>query len=84
MKVTIDIDCTPAEARQFMGLPDVEPMQKAMLAEMERRMMAEMERFSPESMMKSWFSAMPGGVDMMRDMFNGIFAAARDKDGEKK
>jgi Family of unknown function (DUF6489) len=23
MKVTIEIDCTPEEARQFMGLPDV-------------------------------------------------------------
>ncbi|MBH5321406.1 DUF6489 family protein [Aurantiacibacter sediminis] len=24
MKVNIEIDCTPAEAREFMGLPDVE------------------------------------------------------------
>ncbi len=24
MKVTIEIDCSPDEARQFMGLPDVE------------------------------------------------------------
>ena len=24
MKVTIEVDCTPEEARQFMGLPDVE------------------------------------------------------------
>ena len=23
MKMTIDIDCTPAEARAFLGLPDV-------------------------------------------------------------
>ena len=25
MKITIEVDCTPAEARSFMGLPDVEP-----------------------------------------------------------
>lgn len=24
MKVTIEVDCTPEEARQFMGLPDVD------------------------------------------------------------
>ena len=24
MKVTIEVDCSPDEARQFMGLPDVE------------------------------------------------------------
>jgi hypothetical protein len=25
MKITIEIDCTPEEARSFMGLPDVSP-----------------------------------------------------------
>ena len=29
MKITIEIDCTPDEARQFVGLPDVKPMQAA-------------------------------------------------------
>ncbi len=54
MKVTINIDCTPLEARQFMGLPDVEPMQKAALAEIEKRMMAELERYSPDALFKAW------------------------------
>jgi len=54
MKITIDVDCTPLEARQFMGLPDVEPMQKAAMAEIERRMMVELERFSPETLFKAW------------------------------
>ena len=31
LKITIDIDCTPDEARQFMGLPDVKPLQAAVL-----------------------------------------------------
>jgi hypothetical protein len=25
MKATIEIDCTPIEARQFLGLPNFEP-----------------------------------------------------------
>ena len=54
MKISIDVDCTALEARQFMGLPDVEPMQKAMMAEVERRMMVELERFSPETLFKAW------------------------------
>jgi kynurenine formamidase len=29
MKIKIDIDCTPQEARAFFGLPDVEPIQEA-------------------------------------------------------
>jgi hypothetical protein len=31
-----------------MGLPDVQPMQAAVMAEMEKRVLAEMDRFSPE------------------------------------
>ena len=54
MKITVNVDCSPLELRQFMGLPDVEPMQKAALAEIERRMMVELERFSPESLYKTW------------------------------
>ena len=54
MKITVDVDCTPLEARQFMGLPDVEPMQKAAMAEIDKRMMAELERFSPEALFKAW------------------------------
>ena len=54
MKITVNVDCTPLEARLFMGLPDVEPMQKAAMAEIEKRMMAELERYSPESLFKAW------------------------------
>jgi len=31
MKVNVEIDCTPLEARQFFGLPDVAPMQTAVM-----------------------------------------------------
>jgi len=54
MKITVNVDCTPLEARQFMGLPDVEPMQKAAMAQIEKRMMAELERYTPEALFKAW------------------------------
>ena len=31
MKFTVNVECTPEEARAFMGLPDVQPMQEAMM-----------------------------------------------------
>ena len=40
MKVTIEMDMTPQEARAFMGLPDVAPLQTKMLDEMQERMRA--------------------------------------------
>jgi hypothetical protein len=76
MKVTIEIDCTPLEARQYFGLPDVQPMQAAMLAEVEKRMTAEAEKFSPEGLMNAWFSNSAQGADWFRDMLQGFFAKA--------
>ena len=73
MKVTIEIDCTPLEARQFFGLPDVQPMQAALLAEMEKRLMAEAEKFTPEGLMQAWFSSGAQGADWFRGVLTGLF-----------
>src|SRR5688572_18181971 len=35
MKVNIEMDMTPEEARAFMGLPDIKPMQNKMMEEMQ-------------------------------------------------
>jgi hypothetical protein len=56
MKVKIDIECTPAEARAFFGLPDVTPLNEQMVAEMSRRMDANMEALDPEALMKNWMT----------------------------
>ena len=74
MKVTIEIDCTPVEARQFFGLPNVEPMQAAVMQELEKRMLTDIERFSPESLIKNWFSVGPQSAEQMRDFFRGLFS----------
>ena len=76
MKVTIEIDCTPIEARQFMGLPDVQPMQAAVMAEIEKRMTAEAAKFSPEGFMRAWFSGGEQGAEWLRDLMRGVFAQA--------
>lgn len=54
MKVHVEVDMTPEEARRFMGLPDVAPLQAQMVAEMERRLKAAMNTADPEAMMKAW------------------------------
>ena len=74
MKVTVEVDCTPIEARQFFGLPDVQPMQAAIMAEMEKNILKEAQRFSPDALMQTWFSNMPQGADWFRDMFSKMIA----------
>ena len=60
MKVTIEMDMTPQEARAFMGLPDVAPIQKKMLEEMQDRMRAAFDAGDPEGMMKAWMPLVNG------------------------
>lgn len=56
MKVTVEVDCTPAEARAFMGLPDVEPLNDHLVSEMKRRMDENITAMQPEELMKTWTS----------------------------
>jgi hypothetical protein len=66
MKITIDIDCTPAEARQFMGLPDLQPMQERLIKEMEQRLRVAADKMTPDAIIQQWFSAWPAGIEEMR------------------
>jgi hypothetical protein len=38
MKMTIEIDCTPLEARTFLGLPDVSVLNDHLVQEMKSRL----------------------------------------------
>ncbi|MCD8526585.1 MAG: DUF6489 family protein [Alphaproteobacteria bacterium] len=54
MKVTVNIECTPEEARAFMGLPDVAPLQERMMEEIEKKMQENIRSLDPETMVKTW------------------------------
>src|SRR6516162_7073364 len=69
MKVNIEIDCTPLEARQFFGLPDVAPMQTAVMDRMQQQMISNIDKVSPEALIQSWFSFDPKLGEKMKDMF---------------
>jgi hypothetical protein len=56
MKLKIEVECTPEEARAFMGLPDVTPINDMLVREMGQRMEANIQLMSPDTMMKSWMS----------------------------
>ncbi|GAA0381166.1 MULTISPECIES: DUF6489 family protein [Brevundimonas] len=72
MKVNIEIDCTPAEARAFLGLPDVAPLNELLVQEMQKRMAENMTAMQPDELMKSWTSF---GVQA-QDQFRRLMEAA--------
>ena len=75
MKITVDIDCTPEEARVFFGLPNVQPMQERLLLEMEQRLRASLQAMSPEAMMQSWMTGLKS-LDELREKFLAGMARA--------
>ncbi|HYJ36339.1 MAG TPA: DUF6489 family protein [Rhizomicrobium sp.] len=87
MKVHIEMDMTPEEARAFMGLPDVRPMQQKMMDEMQARMKSAFDANDPEGMVKAWlpFSYGMGGADSLQKFQKAMWdsaAAMLKKDGK--
>jgi hypothetical protein len=56
MKAKIELECTPEEARAFLGLPDVTALNKQLTEEMQARMKANIAALQPEELMKSWMA----------------------------
>ena len=56
MQFKVEVDCTPEEARAFLGLPDVTPLNDTLVAEMSRRLETNMGMLQPDELMKSWMA----------------------------
>lgn len=68
MKMTIEVDCTPEEARRFMGLPDVSGLNEHLVQEMTKRIDANISMLQPEEFLKNWMSFGAGAQDQFRKM----------------
>ena len=73
MKVTVEVDCSPEEARSFLGLPDVQPMQEALMRELQDRLSANIKAMDPETILKTWMPASIQGVDQWQKTFWSLF-----------
>jgi len=66
MKIHVEMDMTPEEARTLMGLPDVKGIHELMLAEMKKRVKAAMDTSDPEAMMKAWMPMGGAGFEQFQ------------------
>lgn len=82
MKVTIDIDCTPEEARTFLGLPDVTALQGAMMSEIEERMRATLRGADPETLFKTWLPAGVQGWEQIQAFWRGMATGGQKGPGD--
>lgn len=83
MKVNFDIECTPEEARRFMGLPDLAPMQERMMKELEDRIAENMRALDPETLVKTWMPmSMQGWTDMQKMFWGQMGVDVNGEDGK--
>jgi len=68
MKMTVEIDCTPLEARSFLGLPDVTALNEKLVQEMQARMESNIAMLSPEELMKNWTAFGVGAQEQFRKL----------------
>lgn len=82
MKMTIEVDCTPQEARAFLGLPDVTSLNEKLVEEMQKRMSTNIAMLSPEELMKNWAAFGAGAQEQFRQLMTAAatgMGAARPK-----
>lgn len=84
MKVSFDIDCTPEEARRFLGLPDVAPVNEAVVEELTKRAAEMAQNMDADKMMEQWMTAGVQGLGDMQKAFMDQFAKAQGSTGGGK
>ena len=69
MKLTVNIDCTPAEARAIFGQPDLEPMNKMIVDEMMTKAKDNLDTLAdPERFMAQWMAMSGKSFEQFQNM----------------
>ena len=77
MKITIEVDCTPAEARAFMGLPDVEPLQDEVMKEIQRRVMGALSLTDPQQLLRMWSPLGTQGFEALQGLMRAATGTSK-------
>lgn len=85
MKVSLDIDCTPEEARRFMGLPDLTPANDVYVEHLKKAMQGATSFEQLEQFAKQMAPMGQMGLKMLQQMMEaGADAALRGSGASKK
>ena len=77
MKVRLEVDCTPKEARAFLGLPDVSALNDHMVQEMKKRVDSNMALAAPDELIKSWMSFGGQATEQFRKLMTAAATSAQ-------
>jgi hypothetical protein len=83
MKIKVDIECSPQEARAFFGLPDVTPLQEAVTDAMQSRLKAVLEGSDGEALLRAWLPMGQQGLEALQKFWS-LAASGGRGDGKPK
>jgi hypothetical protein len=76
MKVTVNIEATAQEMRDFLGLPNVKPLQEEVIKIMRQNVEKSASGFDALKLMQPLFPAQMQSVEMLQKAFWDAFAKA--------
>ncbi|CAN7476370.1 DUF6489 family protein [Phenylobacterium sp. LjRoot225] len=79
MKMIVEIDCTPEEARRFLGLPDVSVLNEHIVSEMQKQIGSNMAMLAPDELVKNWMAYGQGAQEQFRKLMEAGMSAAATK-----
>ena len=69
MKINVEVECTPEEARAAMGLPDFTPVHQKYIATLVESMDGTVAPEMLDTVMRSWAPVGEAGMSFWRKMF---------------
>ncbi|GLS99640.1 hypothetical protein GCM10007897_10220 [Sphingobium jiangsuense] len=85
MQVTVNVDCTPEEARSFLGLPDLSPVHEKYVASLLGAMDGAGSLEQMEKMMRAFAPMGDAGMRLFQQMMDiGLSGAAAATGGKGK
>ena len=75
MKLSVEVDCTPEEARRFLGLPDVSALNEQIVSEMRKQVEANMAMLAPDELVKNWLAYGAGAQEQFRKLMEASLGA---------
>jgi len=69
MRFTVNVECSPEEARAFFGFPDVGPTQEVLMKELQEQMVANIKQMDPQKLMQQWLPMSLQAFEQFQKMF---------------
>lgn len=84
MKVNVEVDCTPDEARHFLGLPDVSPLNEAYVENLRKAMSGATSIEQVQELAKTFTPMGQIGMKFFQNLMDGGAAFAEGAGVKKK